>query len=249
VTCSWFFLSTLKFLNVSDYEILQLLGLTYSFEQSPSVEASRFSASQEIPRILWNPNVHYRIYKCPSPVYPEVQRSIPCPTSHFLKIDLNIILPSTRRSSKWPLSLRFPRQNRVYTSTLPHSATCPAHLILLELITRTILGKEDRSLSSSLCSFLHFLVAVSHLVPNILLSTLFYGKWNVAITRINGFSRLYLSSKFHLNIETYPLHHARYSARNAKTMDKGKVQWHWKQILNNSIYLTTPSIVTNLYTQ
>jgi hypothetical protein len=34
-----------------------------SMEQSVSLEANRFSASQEIPRILWNPNVHYRVYK------------------------------------------------------------------------------------------------------------------------------------------------------------------------------------------
>ena len=33
-------------------------------EQSPWA-ANWFSASQDIPRILWNPNVHYRIYKCP----------------------------------------------------------------------------------------------------------------------------------------------------------------------------------------
>jgi hypothetical protein len=32
--------------------------LTYYMEQSPSWEANRFLASQEIPRILWNQNVH-----------------------------------------------------------------------------------------------------------------------------------------------------------------------------------------------
>jgi len=37
-------------------------------EQSPSREANRFSASQEIPHILWNLNVNYRIHQCPPPV-------------------------------------------------------------------------------------------------------------------------------------------------------------------------------------
>jgi len=122
-------------------------------EQSPSWAANRFASSQEILRILWNPNVHYRRHKCQPPL-PILSQLDPAhtPTSHFLKIQLNYIFPSTSVSPKWSLFLRFPHQKPVYASPLPHSRymRLPSHLI-----ARTILGEEYRSLSSSLCSFLH----------------------------------------------------------------------------------------------
>ena len=82
--------------------------------QSPSWEANWFAASQEIPRILWKPMVHYRTHKRPSPVPILCQPNpVHIPTSHLLEIHLNIIHPSTPRSPQWSLSLRFPHQDPI----------------------------------------------------------------------------------------------------------------------------------------
>jgi len=55
----------------------------------------------------------------------------------------------------------------------PIRTTCPAHLILLDFIARTILGAEYKSFSSSLCSLLHYPITSSLLGPNILLNIVF----------------------------------------------------------------------------
>jgi len=121
-------------------DVLNLLA--YSMEQSPSREADRFSASQDIPRISWNPKVLCRINRCPPPV--SILRQLDPVNnlmSQFLKFHLNIILPSMPGSSKWSLSLRFPHLNPVYTFPLPHMCH------MSRLITRKILGEWYRSLT------------------------------------------------------------------------------------------------------
>ena len=47
------------------------------------------------------------------------------PTTDFLKIHLNIILPSAYGSPQWSLSLTFPHQNPVHASPLPHTRHMP----------------------------------------------------------------------------------------------------------------------------
>ena len=131
-------------------------------EQIPFWEPNRFSASQEIPHILWNQKVHYRIHKCPPPVpilsqIHSIHSSLPL----FLNIHLIIIFSSTRGFSKWSLSLIFSHQNPVYTSPLPH--TCymhrPTHSSLFDHPNNIVW--RYRLLSSSLCSFLHSPVTTS----------------------------------------------------------------------------------------
>jgi hypothetical protein len=67
----------------------------------------------------------------------------------------------------------FPTKTLYITLSSPIRSTCPAYLILLDFITRTILGEEYKSFSSSLCSLLYSPVTSSLLGPNILLNTMF----------------------------------------------------------------------------
>jgi len=142
--------------------------------QSPSWKANWFAASQEIPFISRNPKVHYRNHKRPPPVS-ILGQPIPVHinTSHLLGIHPNIIHPSTPRSPQWSPSHRFHQQEPIKPLSSPVRATCPSHLILLDFITRTILGEEYKSVSSSLYNLLHSPITSSLLGPNIFLYTIF----------------------------------------------------------------------------
>jgi hypothetical protein len=105
--------------------MLKILYLYFSIltnqllEQSPSLEANRSSVRQTS-CILWKPRDHYHIHNHLPPVsVPSQSKTIhACPTH---KIHCNIILLSMPGSSKWFLSIRFPHQNLVCTSLVPHT--------------------------------------------------------------------------------------------------------------------------------
>jgi hypothetical protein len=126
--------------------------------------------------------------------YPERTRSIHAPTSHFLKIHLNIILHLRLDLPSGLFPSGFPTKT-LYTPLLsPIRATSPTRPVLLDLITRTILGEEYWTLSSLLCSFLH-----SAITSSLLIFKFFYSN----LEDKNSVITSYLAE---LNLSKYAIH-------------------------------------------
>jgi hypothetical protein len=93
------------------------------------------------------------------------------PQTHTLKICLLLYFHLSLRLPSGLFPSGFPTKTLHASLISPIRATCLAHLILLDFINRTIVGEENRSLSSTLCSFLHSPVTSSLLGPNFPLLT------------------------------------------------------------------------------
>ena len=142
-------------------------------EQSPSWEANRFAASQEIPAFYGTRRFistftsarHLSLTWASSiqsiPPHPTSWRSILILSSH-----LRLGLHSGLFPSCFPTKILYTSLPSPIRATSPHPS-----LILRDFITHTMSGEKYRSLSSSLCSFLHSLFTSSLIDPNIFLNT------------------------------------------------------------------------------
>ena len=86
---------------------------------------ARWSASQPVPRILWNLRVHYREHNSPPVIHTLKQiNPVQVLSSCYLNTYTSNVVPSMPRSYKWNVSPPEPYAH--------FSVTCPAHVFILE---------------------------------------------------------------------------------------------------------------------
>ena len=86
---------------------------------------TRFNIVKKVPAFYGTRRLITGFKRAPTCPYSEPDQSSPCSPSHFLKIHINIVFPSTPEPSKWCLFTRFPRQSSVSNSSLPHTLYIP----------------------------------------------------------------------------------------------------------------------------
>jgi hypothetical protein len=87
-----------------------IIGLS-TFLKEESIPIANCATTEEIPSILWKPNVQYRAHKS-SPLVPILRYINPIHTipSCLSKIHFNIVHPPTSWSSQWSLSFLLSHQ-------------------------------------------------------------------------------------------------------------------------------------------
>ena len=127
-------------------------------KHTPSREANKSPADQDISCILWNLNVHYRVHSSPphAPVLSQIS-----PDHALFTICFNSILTSKSLSSKWSLAQSSPppppNEFLKRFCSPPHVLHAQTHLVFIYFVNR-ISGEEYRSRASSSCIFLRSLL-------------------------------------------------------------------------------------------
>jgi hypothetical protein len=124
-------------------------------ELSPSWEAANCAATQELPSVLWNPKIYYRVNKSPPlvPILSQIDSTIPShPISLRPVLILSIHLRLALASGLFPSGISI---NILYAFLFPHSCymPCPSHPPW-NLIVLIILGEEYISLGNLISSII-----------------------------------------------------------------------------------------------